>query len=448
MNRVLRSSLEKSASIVDPEFVVQQFWTRNRLRIEIEGPDGNFVTDLNQPFARIGSHPGSDIRISPPQSSRRHFYLQIVGNRILGFDFDKNVKSGKRSHLRIESGRPINSGPYKITASILPAIQRWLPDEPTPGLAGVNRSTRLDLCAMVQLRGKDSAPYAFSNRLVTVGRHPTNKIKITSEGVSKFHCVLFEINGSIWAVDLRANSPTRVAGKLFDAGQVPLGSRVQIGPASIIFDHREKLSTALIKVGKKTSTQPDNRALETRLKVSVAEFLEKYLDELRKLKTQVIINQACLRREREEFELQVASALKSRSQHEQMIALAIHEVGQRQTELDRQQEKLQKLAGELTSKSDQLATTQSEADAYLSTLEQQREALSDAVESVQAKESQQLAEQLKNQSKPNETRRKSRWRTPGFLSQLKQTGQPHIEQGVQCQLNVIANIQKLRRSSN
>src|SRR5438132_1146256 len=76
------------------------------------------VRGFDLPFVLIGRDPRADLRLTDPEVSERHAYLQLVDGRLLCVDLGSRIGvylGGKCLRLgQLDHGRAIRIGPYRI----------------------------------------------------------------------------------------------------------------------------------------------------------------------------------------------------------------------------------------------------------------------------------------------------------------------------------------------
>ncbi len=354
--------------------VDRKYWTESTLQLEIAGPDGKLVVDLNQPFVRIGSHPDSDVWLSLPGVERKHLYLQVMDDQIIGLDF---AATGKHGRLTNKNGRPIKCGPYLITPYVKPSLavtverssgrtssssaknetkKRKEHSSSSRGKCSQNNShmTIPSFHAKINLKGKDEFCYPFPSQLFSVGRHSVNKVAVRSRHISPFHCVIFCDLEDVWVIDLLANNQSRCNGKGIVCERIPSDGVLDFGSLAMKF-RKTKLDSAecdsteldltsqslsefepsindvhcdeeLMEEAIQDSTLLHNeknvaRVADPKIISALFEMLETHMDEVRRAKAKLVIDQNRLYRERDAFEKQLASWTDLRKQQVKVLEM-------------------------------------------------------------------------------------------------------------------------------
>ena len=206
------------------------YWTKQTLRLEISGPDGQQILELNQPFARIGAHPLSDVYLDQPGIKQKQWYLHISNNEIFGIDFAQCLNDRNRIIWSPVQGETLDCGPIKITPTI---------GQPSAGQSETAEKDRSSLVEatnrfLISMPGKKPIKYPISRKFTTIGRSSNNKISIADSQVSKFHCIVFDAGDALWVVDLLSLNPTLLDEQIVDCGKVPVGGRLQVGSIELV----------------------------------------------------------------------------------------------------------------------------------------------------------------------------------------------------------------------
>ena len=357
--------------------VDRKYWTESTLQLEIAGPDGKLVVDLNQPFVRIGSHPGSDVWLSLPGVERKHLYLQVMNDQIIGLDF---AATGKHGRLTNKNGRPIKCGPYLITPYVKRVLaasverssghaectssssaknetkKRKEHSSSSRGKCSQNNShmTIPSFHAKINLKGKDEFCYPFPSQLFSVGRNSANKVAVRSRHISPFHCVIFCDLKDVWVIDLLANNQSRCNGKGVVCERIPSDGVLDFGSVTMEFRKTELDSAKCDSTELDSASQPSAgfeptisdvhceeelmeealqdstllhnekniaRVADPRIVGALFRILEAHMDEVRRAKAKLVIDQNRLYRERDAFEKQLASWADLRKQQAKVLEM-------------------------------------------------------------------------------------------------------------------------------
>ena len=62
--------------------MASNFWSQRQLTVVVAGPHGVTRTTVNKPFARIGAHASSDVRLKGGGIPLRCYYLHVTGSDV------------------------------------------------------------------------------------------------------------------------------------------------------------------------------------------------------------------------------------------------------------------------------------------------------------------------------------------------------------------------------
>jgi pSer/pThr/pTyr-binding forkhead associated (FHA) protein len=190
---------------------------------------------LARPSVVIGRDERALLRLKDPAVSRRHAYLQVLGNRLFVIDLESRAGIALRGTQELsgwlDPGQHLTIGQYRI--------ERIGPS-PADSLAGgvptddplVNRlepGQALLASFNIFLRDSYVARWRMNRQLALVGRSPRWRIHLGDLSVSKAHCSLVATSEGIWVVDLQSREGTRVRGEKVEVARLEDGDAIQIG---------------------------------------------------------------------------------------------------------------------------------------------------------------------------------------------------------------------------
>jgi pSer/pThr/pTyr-binding forkhead associated (FHA) protein/DNA repair exonuclease SbcCD ATPase subunit len=209
------------------------------LELKISGPgwDGVERHDFEQPFLLVGRHEGCGLRLEDEAVSRRHAYLQQLGERIFCVDLGSRTGIGwsGRSYpagwLHPEPG--IRIGPFTLEGANSARPVGGRGDETADNWDPL-QDRRNDLPVLPRILiedGKETRSQLHMNRiLVLVGSSPDCRIRLRDAGVSKYHCSLVRTPEGIWVIDLLSAAGTLLNGQPIPWARLNEGDRLQVGP--------------------------------------------------------------------------------------------------------------------------------------------------------------------------------------------------------------------------
>lgn len=223
------------------------YWCTEFLIVTVDGPGGQTVLPLDQPFARVGRHPDADVCLPHPAVPSRALYLHATRAGVFCLFLDRDDSGPERIGTWLAPEQSIEVGPYRVRASLLTAE----PEDAVPGeLPSAWGSAKPPLPVMMIYCGnrlKDKR--RFRSILSPVGRRPQCALQLKGQKVSGFHCVLFWDQQRLWCIDLNSSNGTQRNGQDIVCEEVVLGDRLEIGEFKLVF---QRLSSG----GRTGSSEP------------------------------------------------------------------------------------------------------------------------------------------------------------------------------------------------
>ncbi len=85
------------------------------------------------------------------------------------------------------------------------------------------------------LSGTSRALHPITEAGVTIGRHPSNTVRIAEGGASRFHCIVRRTSAGYRLSDLGSRNGTRVNGRRAESVLLKSGDVIWIGDARLRF---------------------------------------------------------------------------------------------------------------------------------------------------------------------------------------------------------------------
>lgn len=214
-----------------PTATVSAFWCQRHIAVSVEGP-GESVTHLvPKPYARIGSHPSSDIVLTGGSIPQRSIYLHAADRGLYLLTLAHGPPLELVQNGWVPPEQEIVIGPFRITASLAEEIalpgfvdEDWTAQEsapaPYPRLA-------------VSLDGKRLGSLSITRRLTTIGRDAPSDVRLSSRSISSVHCVLYREEGRLWAIDLTSGNGTYLGGSQIESAEIRVGARLRLGAVTL-----------------------------------------------------------------------------------------------------------------------------------------------------------------------------------------------------------------------
>lgn len=193
------------------------------LNTESPGVTGGETRAFDLPFVLAGRDPRSDLRLTHPDVSDRHAYLQMIDGQVLCVDLGSRLgvfQGGKCQRLGyLDRDRPVRIGPYRVRLiggdRDAGAVTPDAPCPPLP-LELSHRSVRVTRCDLPA-------------GLALIGSAADCQIRLIDPSVSNYHCSLVNTASGVWVVDLLGQGGVRVNGQEVGYAQVREGDSVAVG---------------------------------------------------------------------------------------------------------------------------------------------------------------------------------------------------------------------------
>lgn len=208
-------------------------WCSRRLTIRVVGPDGERTVDVGKPYARIGSHPRSEVILDGPDVPSHGLYLHATDRGIFCCQLwdSSDQPTTYRGWVTPDQGIPFFD--CQIFASFTdgpePVVDpEWMLDE--------KGSAQLPVPVIYLLVNEERrATYRVYRRLTIVGRERPSALRLKSEYISLTHCVLYWQDGKLWFVDLLSSNGTEKRGRKCEAERFRLGRTIKLSDVLLGF---------------------------------------------------------------------------------------------------------------------------------------------------------------------------------------------------------------------
>lgn len=206
-----------------------EYWFPGKLIITLAGVGEPSVHYLSRPFARIGSHPESDVVLPGRVMPRRCYYLHASRDGIHWLRLWHAESAATPLRGTIASGESVSIGPIQITARL------EVESDAPAAAAKIEHLEPSYPVLSVSIHGRKAEPYPLKHRLTPVGREDPSELQMESKYVSACQCVLAWENGALWAIDLFSGNPTSVHGHRIEAAPVGIGRSIVAGDCRIVY---------------------------------------------------------------------------------------------------------------------------------------------------------------------------------------------------------------------
>jgi pSer/pThr/pTyr-binding forkhead associated (FHA) protein len=216
-----------------------KFWCGEQLIVTVEGPAGRSVVSLEQPFARVGRHPQSDVVLDDPGAAARSLYLHATPRGVFCLFLDVHASDVPAADVAargiwLRPDQEITVGSHRVRASLLTAE----PDDPLPEDNPATWGSAPRPLPVIGVYYGDllKDKRRFRAVLSPVGRRPQCGLQLKAKRVSSFHCVLFWHEQRLWCVDLNSSNGTQLNGEPIVCSQVTIGDKLDVGEFSLVFE--------------------------------------------------------------------------------------------------------------------------------------------------------------------------------------------------------------------
>ena len=221
---------------------LSEYWCDRKILVTIDGPHRHSTIRIEKPFARIGSHPESDIVLDHDDVDKRSLYLHATDAGIFCFGL-----SAAQSDLRgwMDPNEAVAVGPYWISAQLTDPVE--LSDQDPD--ADVFALTEPSPLLLVRCDGNAAGEFHLKRRLSILGRKAPCKLRLQGQEISGAHCVFFVDSQQTWVIDLLSTAGTIVRGKPCEAERIEDDDRVSVANVELVL--------------KNDDTPPDDEQQET-----------------------------------------------------------------------------------------------------------------------------------------------------------------------------------------
>lgn len=200
-------------------------WCDQRLVVRVTSPDGCQLMTMDGPFARVGSHPRSDIVL--PGTAKRTLYFHATSGGVYCLDLrDHREAHSELAGRWIGPNAAISVENYSLQVVAEPAGKCC---ESPPPLLSRNNDLRSAVAFRIHCKRGPKAKYKLHRALTVVGRDTTCGLNLSGTKVSSPHCVLYCDQGRTWFVDLLSNNGTLLNGQRCEAAEIRPGDRLTVG---------------------------------------------------------------------------------------------------------------------------------------------------------------------------------------------------------------------------
>lgn len=207
-----------------------ELWCRRNLTVTVRSADGQeTVTQVDKPYARVGSKTGCEVLLPKTESPRRGLYLHATDEGIFCLSLvepQANITVGggwlaPSQHVKLGSLRiscRFTEGPDARTD--LPDLRdKWIDHEDHDYL-------HIDT-------SEGPIQHPLRRPLTLIGNRKPSKLRLEHSSLSGCHCVIFVDQSRCWVVDLLSAHGTKLEGQRVEAAELRAGGLLHIGHVQI-----------------------------------------------------------------------------------------------------------------------------------------------------------------------------------------------------------------------
>ena len=192
---------------------------------------------FEHPFVLVGRHEHSCLRLEDETVSRRHAYLQQLGDRVFCVDLGSRTGirwGGERrpaGWLRPEQG--IQIGPFTLELARAAQAGGGFGDrvaEDWDPLQDRANDTQFLPRVTIERDNEVRSRFCMNRVMVLVGSSPACRIRLQDTSISRYHCSLVRTPQGVWLIDLLNGTGACLNGQSLRWALVKEGDRVQVGP--------------------------------------------------------------------------------------------------------------------------------------------------------------------------------------------------------------------------
>ena len=209
-----------------------EYWCAESLVVTVNGPQGRSTAVIGKPYARIGSHPRSEVVLSGLGIEPRSLYLHATGEGVFCVRLQAAEGGVIGAGSWLNQDETLRVGPYELFVHLQREVTGPVPQV---GLtAWGSAPPPLPVCE-ISSDEKVIDKRRFRARLNLVGRRRELALQMLGQQVSSCHCALFWDSGKLWCIDLLSSNGTLLDGQPIDCAVCEINSSLFIGEFSLQF---------------------------------------------------------------------------------------------------------------------------------------------------------------------------------------------------------------------
>jgi pSer/pThr/pTyr-binding forkhead associated (FHA) protein len=221
------------------------------LELTVSGPgwDGGERHVFEQPFVLIGREERNDLRLDDEAVSRRHAYLQQMGERVFCIDLGSRTGTHWAGEARpagwLRPNQGIQIGPFTLEL----AKAAWTGGIPNEEGAEAGNPLQDRMNGQLQfpmfriaVGNEVRSQFRMNRELVLVGSAPECRVRLRDAGISRYHCSLVKTPEGLWVLDLLSTTGTRLNGEPIRWARVNEGDLLRVGPYLLRLSYEDEIA--------------------------------------------------------------------------------------------------------------------------------------------------------------------------------------------------------------
>ena len=210
--------------------IAAKAWPARHIVITVEGRDGSRAEiKVDKPFARIGRDRRAEVPLNDTAVLPCHAYLHATHEGI----YCVGLAAGAPNGWLLPSAS-LEVGGFRLHA----AFEQGKQSPPTLPEPQSKNSATPPFPRLRVFSDKIDAGYTdvtIHRQLTIVGRQAPAAWRVKHPTISRAHCALVWDGEQFWLIDLFSSNGTRVGGKRFDSGTVPVGQEFRLGMVRLCY---------------------------------------------------------------------------------------------------------------------------------------------------------------------------------------------------------------------
>ncbi len=208
------------------------YWCDKQLTVTATRGNEQLEFRCDTPYARIGSHPRADVRLTGLPKMALYLHATSTGVFALPTALDGNRRPFCTAGW-LEEETPVTCGDWQIEVGFADWSPMVAAVEP---LDAPLRPGTLAPVLAVRHQNKPVARHRLRAPLSRIGRGRPSDLRLHTATVSSCHCIAYWDGRHIWVVDLCSTNGTRKDGQRFHAARLRRGRAITLGQIELQFE--------------------------------------------------------------------------------------------------------------------------------------------------------------------------------------------------------------------